>query len=359
MKRLYQEPKRKNWERKRQEVIQRRLSKNNRKRKSGRVRANIRRYLTFGKNGERRTILVAPKNFSLGKNPREVNRFFQSLNRAVFLGQNIFIKLELVESISLDSLMYMVALFDFRSNIHPIDVIGDSPKASRVRRIVNASGFFDFVERLHANPTTKPDVYEEFLKISTGTQVDSVLIGEAITWAAPKLGVGQNPVRLSRTYEVLVECIANSHNHAYRTDEAVGQEDRWWLSARFDMENKLINFTVLDMGIGIYDGLRHNWKSIIDRIFKGRKLAEPELITAAFQGKLGSRTGLENRGKGLPMISDAVMSGDLEQFSVFTGQTVLHLKSREIIQLDHKMRGTMYKWSVSIPGVSYEVDGNE
>jgi len=170
----------------------------------------------------------------------------------------------------------------------------------------------------------------------------------------------ETAIRRTRLYDALVEATENTRHHAYPEDGHFHHQhvNRWWITGAVDVDHKKITIVAYDQGITIPGSLPrwagHNY------VLKGlRRLLgwEPPPDDTTYDGarlrfavtKPRSSTGLEERGKGLPLLKriiDECAQGSLRIVSrcgEFVYETGKKPRSR---QLQTPMAGTLIEWEL-------------
>ncbi len=108
-------------------------------------------------------------------------------------------------------------------------------------------------------------------------------------------------------YDFLVELIGNATEHGIR-----GMSLSWWFL--YYKEKNCFRFVFVDMGKGIVG----SYVSADATREITQDKSHQEILLEALDGKLGSSTGEENRGKGLPFIMRCVKKGLVSDFILMT-----------------------------------------
>lgn len=135
----------------------------------------------------------------------------------------------------------------------------------------------------------------------------------------------------------LTEIIGNATEHGIK-DKNIN----WWLWRDRDQVNKRMRYAFVDMGKGII-------KSYKDAGLPFRYLFKKDstILIDALNGKLGSSTKQENRGRGLPAIKEMVEKGFISDFILTTNNVSLHYKNGEFVCTHHhNFIGTFIAWSI-------------
>lgn len=152
------------------------------------------------------------------------------------------------------------------------------------------------------------------------------------------------------------EAIINSIHHAYIATRDDGfrefRETRWWMFSHVS-EGKL-TVAVCDLGIGIPRSLPLRWewsrlRAILDRIGLGK----PDLAAIKAALEIGAtRTGQENRGRGLPQIWQDMKAHRESNILLLSNCALLgwshKTQSEKGVEFDDSIHGTLVMWTVPL-----------
>lgn len=280
--------------------------------------------------------IEVPCNFSIKNNIDEMLNFFEEVHYHVKNHKKIFYHMENVESITTDSILYMLSLFDRYELLLKYKYQGSAgnlPKDKKCRQIISESGFFDHVISRHF---VRPN--EKILTIRTDHLVQGPTASDVMQFATNKLNRPQD-ITARRIYSTIIETMANTKQHAYGKSHEQG---KWWLMACHDEQNNHVNFTFLDNGQGIPKTIK---KKFIEKL-KGKIGLDNdgELINSAMNGDFRSSTGLEFRGKGLPTIKKHSDDGVIDNLMVISNRGCVNCKSNTVKKLGNNFYGTLLDW---------------
>ena len=156
-------------------------------------------------------------------------------------------------------------------------------------------------------------------------------------------------------YDGLIEALNNTKHHAY-SDEGRWYgvpSGTWLMCGAYDSQRGKLTAAVYDMGVGIpytlpRSGLWENIKGIVAKLGRNDDAA---LISAAMEAGR-TRTGLKERGKGLPIMMRLFdhIEGHLRIISGH-GEITYASKDKELV-LDRKnyaIGGTLIQWQMEKP----------
>ncbi len=144
-------------------------------------------------------------------------------------------------------------------------------------------------------------------------------------------------------YKTFIELMANTLNHAGGKTE---MKERWFASAYCQAEQGKTCFTFVDNGVGIF-------KSVGETMSILRKMAVTiginnnlDFLRNLLNGKLKSSTGMEHRGKGIPMINQLAVEGKIENLTIITNDVWANVSNGKFRKLEKEFPGTLWYWEV-------------
>lgn len=213
-------------------------------------------------------------------------------------------------------------------------VFGNSPNNYDARQVFVHSGFLS-----HMNCINKRDP-----AISSGDGL-IVNLGKDVynSWNADNL-ISKAIKRISgskqlyqRLNGIVGEMGGNAIQYAYN-------DNKHYLFGAFYEEGKY-SFVFADSGFGILQTLRRNFgKTMIDLISTKGPV---EVLRGAFNEKYGSKTGEDNRNRGLPFIKSNFDEGYISNLIVISNNVLLNFANpSESLKLKANYSGTVYYWQV-------------
>lgn len=336
--------KRKEWLQKKSDKIMRKRTLRNKRRKRyiNNNAYEINKY-GFVDESKNQYTAKAPECLSIVNNCEETIDYFNGILDDMtkkHQGRLYFFDISEVKHLTNDALMYILAiLFNLKSEsnaMYSYSFAGNRPNDLKARRQFHESGFLRYVESADRHiPTTG-----EKLQIVSGNGADGVVASEIIEFVSKSANIARGDLRLLALYRVLVELMSNTKSHAYK--EHVLTIKNWYVFA--EKQKDSVKLVFLDTGIGIPATIRK--KGLGERI--GAK-ADRDLVLAAFTESLRSSTKLSYRGYGLPSTYRICKQSLLKEFTVISGRGKCKILSDrdELIQLNKKLKGTIYYWEVA------------
>jgi hypothetical protein len=268
--------------------------------------------------------------------------FFASIDFHVRHGRQVYLDLSDVESLESDGILYLLSRLSAAHRIQKGSrIYGTAPKDEKVKNRLIESGFYDFVES-SISKSKRDKASGNFLRIQRGSIVDPDVVVGVKDFARERLG-GMDPAFGRSLYSALIECMANSKNHAYP------QGGMWWLAASYEEQPfPRVRFVFLDNGKSIPVTVR---KTLFESIRQALISSVPswatsdaDLIASALNGNFRTETGLKHRGKGLPRIYQSAKLGRIANLVVLSRLGMVIAENEQKRALPRLFGGTLLAW---------------
>lgn len=296
-------------------------------------------------------IITVPEQLSLIYNLDITLAFFRHvLDEIELCGCNdkIYFDFRQVQYISNDAIMYFIALI---SNVQRLAVCnitcaGNIPLATNARSTLEKSGFYKFVQTRN-HRIIEPD---NCVQISNGQDADGELAASICDFVHRVSGKSRKDTK--RLFPMIIELMTNTHQHAYRIEQNV-MDENWYIFAE-DTDDS-IHFVFLDTGAGIPATIRKNiaeqWRDRTASFMEGSDdQYDAQYISSALRGEFRSETCQQYRGKGLPEIYHDSQTGMISELIIISGCGECSVDSRGTI-LEHSLVtafvGTLFSWKFS------------
>lgn len=141
----------------------------------------------------------------------------------------------------------------------------------------------------------------------------------------------------------LTELVLNTDNHAYDEEYEEQQLDNWYL---FGIKSDTkVTFYFFDNGQGVTRTAR---KKIIDKALGLINLEQINILKSIFKGEFRTKTGLGNRGKGLPQINELLIHEQIGLSLVLTNKVSRIFEDNEETygKLEYDFRGSLFVWTL-------------
>lgn len=291
-------------------------------------------------------MVEAPKNFSFINNTEAVLLYFKKVSNLLSNRKQVEFDLENIENLTQDAIALLIAKVKDDNYTRGLNVKGNNPNKKDLKKLWLESGFLEHVSS--SLVTTKNNDNLLIHKV-TNNKVENE-IAKKVGEIAVKHTFNTNE-KFKPIYETLIECMANTNNHAGLEKEGIYN---WWLLVYNDISTRITSFSFLDLGAGIFNSLpvkdykrklslKLEKKTGID-IIPAFKL---DLVNKLFSGKFfPSRTGKKYRGKGLPLIYRHAGNIYIKNFIIISNDVYIKLPQIECKNLKNKFNGTFLYWEL-------------
>lgn len=279
-------------------------------------------------SGRRYRTCVAPPNFSFINNTENLLHFAGKIATNIQGNKPVKIDLENISHLTPDAIAFLCALVN-KSKRGLIK--GNAPKNSFLQQKFVASGFYDYVKTFKKPPVAKNNKMHHNKSLK---KVDPLIAKECTLFA---LGLVKKNEIKKALYEILIELMANTNNHANLSQSGMCD---WWLYYYYDSATRTMHFTFLDFGVGVFRSKK--FKKFLGMLNKTTEEKACDLL----EGKIESRTGLSCRGKGFSCIVENAGKNLFNKFVIVTNDALIDVKTRNTKTLNQEFNGTFFYWEI-------------
>lgn len=289
--------------------------------------------------------LTAPENFSLINNHNDILHYFNKVSTTINNKHQVTLDLSLVQQMTPDAIAFLLSSISDKSFNRGLELHGTSPHNPKMARMLWESGFFEHV--LSKAPKIDKDKKSMLLHNLSEKKVEP-LVAKKATDISTQFTFEQI-IKFKPIYEILIECMANTHNHA--NTKQIGFYD-WWIFVYNDIEKKITSFAFIDLGVGIFGSLA---VKEFKKVFLIKVVKENwELVDDLLSGKISSRTKQLERGKGFPLISKHSQNQYIKNFKIVSNDVYADLDKKEYLKMAYNFKGTLLYWELH----NNQVNGN-
>jgi hypothetical protein len=274
-----------------------------------------------------------PSVFSLRENTVETIKFINKLKELESSNSRIYLNMKNIEEISNGTIALLLSVVnDFTTKGKKI--IGSKPKKSEPKRILELSGFFNYMN----GSVEYPSEVNSNTIVEQGNKSVEPQSTAKIVKTAMKTVTGTEQ-RNKKLQGLFIELMANSINHGFPNNK----RKKWIVSTSHYKKEKCVSFSFIDNGVGILKTLNQKIDRKLITLFKGKS----DLLKSAFKGDIGSRTGLPFRGKGLPFIKDKYDTNRISNLFILTNNVILDYKHQKFYEIGISYSGTFYYFELN------------
>lgn len=287
----------------------------------------------------------APNLFSFINNTNEVLKYFNEARKIFKDRKNINFDISEVSELTPDTIAILVASIKDPKFIKTGSCQGNAPLNKDLNKIFTESGFNEHISHSNGFKKSKKGnlLHKEVdRKVAEKTAKNACILGMDHVYNTKKINPVTYPIS-SSLYEILIECMSNTHNHANLSKQG---ECRWWLYVYNNPKTKSTCYSFVDLGVGIFGShYTHLYKKILKIAGLKKNI---DLVDDLLEGKINSRIekDRELRGKGIPQIVKHSKNSFYRSFYIITNNVKINLTNGEREQLDEDFYGTFLHWEL-------------
>lgn len=288
----------------------------------------------------------APDNFSFINNTNEVLKYFSDAKKIFHKQQNVNFDISDVSQMTPDAVALLVASIKNVKFTSTGNSKGNEPKKDDLKKIFSESGFYEHVTQAVGFKKSQPGnlLHKEVAqKVVERIARNACIIGMENVFKKSEPD-GQSYDTYSSLYEILIECMANTHNHANLNKQG---ECRWWLYVYNNPVTSSTSYTFIDLGVGIFKSA--HTRNYVTKLLKVTGLyPNINLVDDLLAGKIHSRIekDRELRGKGIPQIVGHSKDAWFKSFYIITNNVKIDLTNGLNESLDYDFEGTFLHWEL-------------
>jgi len=276
--------------------------------------------------------VVAPSDFSIVHNPEQSIAFLHTIS-AYSKKAHINLNLGGITNITTDAIAALLATIQASEGAK---TRGNHPADDNARDILLQSGFFD-----HVHPTVQlPPCSQGKISQRKSDIVEPMTARDLIHFGMKAI-YGDDKQRSFPAYRVLIESMANTRNHAASDQQ---QRQKWWATVYADTGRKTVCFSFLDAGVGIFRSVQIKGFRRMARDLRIKD--DTGILEDILKGKVGSRTDLTYRGKGLPAIYAHEQAKRIKSLVIVANDVHANVSKDEYTLLDNAFSGTLIYFEI-------------
>lgn len=295
-----------------------------------------------------------PKIFSIIKNPEETIKFLNIIIyevekiRKKALGKDKTVRtfslnMENTSEITGDALMYLLTIIKNTrgDKFVPINWLGNFPKDEKIKKFLQNSGYLKYMKTAKENLLQTNDHIQ--IKNGQGYEYENEgkiidIRQEIIDFTCEKLKKDKTQINFLMT--MLTEMITNIKDHAYDDNNLF--KHNWYIFV--ENSNDKISYTFMDNGLGIPTTIKKSNFELLKSKFSLDK--EYKYIEAGVSGiEKRSKTGLIERGNGLPSIYEQYTSNKINNLVIISNKAYYIKENPK--DLENNLNGTIFYWEIN------------
>lgn len=253
--------------------------------------------------------------------------------------REFYFDLEDVEEISVDAIMYILAVLRNIKGVKYLQYrfMGNQPSNEDARKQLVQSGFYRYLN----TPIVSFDASTDKVQIIDGNSCNTTVAEEIYNFVSCH---SQFCKKINtQLYSTLIELMSNTVQHAYKEEHGTFTKN-WYIYVE-DIGDRF-KLVFLDTGVGIPRTIR---KKMLENLIS---LSDAEYIISALLGEQRSETNEKNRGTGLPHVYKYGFNENIENFKIMSGKGNLEFISIQAVgaaDLSVEFIGTLYTWEIKKP----------
>nr|WP_315423194.1 hypothetical protein [uncultured Pedobacter sp.] len=279
-------------------------------------------------------IITLPYEFSMISKTNDLLKIIELAKAAAKKRNPIHFEIEHIKSLTQDAIAVLIGIIS-DGDFNKINISGGIPAEPIVRELFIKSGFFNYVR---SNITTSGNI-NLLLHQRSNKQVNTAIAKEACTRGI--LHTFKKLEIFEPLYDILIECMSNTHNHADPKEDGVYD---WWLSTHFDDKTNITYYSFFDLGVGIFESI--SVKDYKEALRNMGLIKNIDLINDLYKGEIKSRTHLPERGKGLPQIHSYAGHPNIKNLTLITNNVSSNMSKNTNFELKFNFSGTFYYWEL-------------
>jgi hypothetical protein len=278
--------------------------------------------------------LKAPTDFSFIDNTDDILEYIRIGRQVIRNNQSVRFDIADISRLTPEVIPLLISHLRDPNFNRSLAIHGNAPSNNKFQKIFTESGFYSYVRS-----RTKFQASDlSLMHNESNVKVKPDLAGKAVEMIMNHGKYGEDYIE--PIYNIFIELMSNTHSHANLNKFGIS---KWWLYAYVNEDNKTIDISFTDLGVGIFKSVIV--KSYLKRIGRSLKMVDNStLVKDLLDGKIQSRIekDREIRGKGIPQILEYSHLDCFKQFYLITNDMKIDFKTRASTKLKESLHGTFY-----------------
>lgn len=301
-------------------------------------------------NDNNRDNLIAPKNFSILTNRGSVIEYLHRILENTKNKTYSIMNMHDIQHTDLATIAIVISMMMDRRN-----------QEAKMRNYINVyipqkgteAGDLYRRAQFHQTVTGKGIADHTFFLSRRSTKVNADFINDILVYTEKFLGQDSS----DRLSPIMVEIMQNTNNHANPDNILDDMNIPWFLAVIEDSDTGKMIFTVVDLGIGIFESLKLKNLADTSQLFDNAIAdlydnSQSKFLRTNIPKGINSSTGLSYRGKGLKTVYALANKGRYDTFKVVTNRALVNMLNinEGISDSADSFGGTVYYWEMSKNG---------
>lgn len=299
---------------------------------------------------EERDNLVAPENFSILTNRGPVIEYLHRVLGNIKRRTYSIMNMRNIEHTDLATIAIVISMMMDRRN-----------QEAKMRKYINVhippieteAGDLFRKAQFHQTVTGEGIADHTFFLSRRSTKVNAQFIDDVLVYVEKFLGKDS----IEQLSPIMVEVMQNTNNHANPDNTIDGYNIPWFLAVLEDNDTGKMIFSVVDLGIGIFESLKlknlaDTSNQFDDAITDLYDNSQSKFLRTNIPKGVTSSTGLSYRGQGLQTVYTLANKGNYDTFKVVTNRALVNMLNAKEGTTDSadSFGGTVYYWEMSKNG---------
>lgn len=288
----------------------------------------------------------APKDFSLRGNPEDVIKYFNT--NKTFTNRWFWVNFDLtdVEYITFDSIALLIPIIHDPSFRQWSLAMWKPPEKKELNDFFYKTWFYNYVTS--GQPIKEAEInWKAMRRVSFTKKVSPKLARDITSEISSYVFPWKFPWdRCKPLYKTLVECMANTENHAWAKDDTTYD---WWTIYYKDPETNIAYICFIDLWIWIIKSMKPRWKELLSWKFDWLWLhtnADKLLKILDWKIQIPSRTNEKKRWKWLIEVFKFSQEEYVDNFTIITNDVYLNLNNGDKRNLTNTFKWTFLYWEM-------------
>ena len=286
----------------------------------------------------------APKQFTFIDNTNTIISYLNDCKETLHKEKKIRIDISQISTLSTDAIALLVACVNDTNFSGKYGIIrGNAPNNKELAQLFIESGFYKHVETDNKNLKNIEKADENLLHRESHVKVQSDIAKKACILGTKHVLHSACPFPI--VYEMLIEAMSNTNNHANRNERG---KTKWWLYV-YNAPNNTTCYSFVDLGVGIFDSVP---VALYKKVTKLLHISHnADLAKDLLEGKIKSREKIDQniRGKGIPQIASNCSSDSIGRAYIISNDVKIDLKTKIAERLHSNFKGTFIYWELVKP----------